>query len=86
MAVVPLGAMWGGTGEPLWSTGGLESGLQGFDVRDGEDLLPELAVGLEEEVAVVVGGLLPSKGEGRVEGVWEADMVPEQEDRLSRRF
>lgn len=89
VVLVPLGAVWGGRGEPRWDPGGLEAVLQVSEVSGDEALLPNPAVGLREEAEEMVGetGVLAMIGERRVGGVGEAEgEEPAEEDRRSGRF
>lgn len=73
--MVPLGAVRGGRGDPLWDPDGLEAGLPGSEVSGDEDLLPNIAVGLGEEAEERAGerGMLAVEGERTAGGVREAE-------------
>lgn len=75
VVVVPLGAVWGGRGDPGWDPAGLDAGLQVSEVRGGRAPLPNPAVGPGEVGALVTEGERTAGGSGEAE-----------EDRTSGRF
>ena len=79
MVVEPLAGVWGGRGEPLWDTEGLEVELPGSEVSGDEALLSFPGVGLGEEGV----GELVEDGETTAGGVVA---VEGEEARRSGRF